>query len=267
MRTKVITRANLRRYGNSPFTVALIHGGPGAAGEMQPVAEELSKDLGVLEPLQTADSIDGQVEELKKVLERDAGAPVNLAGYSWGAWLSYILAAKHPGMVKKLILIGSGPFKAEYAGNILATRLCRLNEREKKEAESLLKELEGQGSSARDVLEKFGGLISKADSYKPIPGGDLKIEVRQDIFRNIWPEAEKLRESGGLLKLGEKISCPVVAIHGDYDPHPANGVREPLVRVIKDFRFVLLKNCGHKPWIEEEARDRFYEILRQELAA
>ena len=31
--------------------------------------------------------------------------------------------------------------------------------------------------------------------------------------------------------MGRKIKCPVVAIHGDYDPHLAEGVREPLSRV------------------------------------
>jgi len=74
-----------------------------------------------------------------------------------------------------------------------------------------------------------------------------------------------MRQSGELLKLGEKISCPVVVIHGDYDPHPASGVERPLSRIIKDFRFILLKDCGHEPWKERLARQRFYEILRTEI--
>jgi len=38
-----------------------------------------------------------------------------------------------------------------------------------------------------------------------------------------------------------------VSIHGDYDPHPAEGVKEPLTRVIKDFRFILLKKLRPSP--------------------
>jgi len=72
-------------YGSPPFSVALIHGGPGAPGEMAPVARELSSDIGVLEPLQSEKTIDGQVEELREVLETDAKLPVILVGYSWGA--------------------------------------------------------------------------------------------------------------------------------------------------------------------------------------
>jgi len=36
---------NLRQYGNAPFSVAVIHGGPGASGEMAPVAREPKKKM------------------------------------------------------------------------------------------------------------------------------------------------------------------------------------------------------------------------------
>jgi pimeloyl-ACP methyl ester carboxylesterase len=74
-----------------------------------------------------------------------------------------------------------------------------------------------------------------------------------------------LRRSGRLLEMARKISSPVLAIHGDYDPHPAEGVEKPLSAVIRDFRFILLEKCGHKPWIERQARERFLAILEEEL--
>ena len=73
-----------RIYGSSPFSVVLVHGGPGAAGEMRPVAKKLAEHRGVLEPFQTAFSISGQCEELKKLLESTGDAPYHLIGYSWG---------------------------------------------------------------------------------------------------------------------------------------------------------------------------------------
>jgi pimeloyl-ACP methyl ester carboxylesterase len=109
---------NLRLYGKAPFDVAVIHGGPGAAGEMAPVARELASSMGVLEPLQTAASLEGQIEELKTVLEMGGDLPVTLIGFSWGAWLSFIFTANYPGIVKILILIGSGPFEEKYAAKI-----------------------------------------------------------------------------------------------------------------------------------------------------
>src|SRR5215467_3183039 len=59
---------NHRTYGSAPYTVAVVDGGPGAAGEMAPVARELAGDRGILEPLQTATSLEGQVEELHVTL-------------------------------------------------------------------------------------------------------------------------------------------------------------------------------------------------------
>ncbi|MDZ7289355.1 MAG: hypothetical protein ONB44_11370 [candidate division KSB1 bacterium] len=47
--------------------------------------------------------------------------------------------------------------------------------------------------------------------------------------------------------------------------HPAEGVQTPLSAILKDFQFILLKNCGHKLWIERPAKDKFYEILREEI--
>jgi len=74
-----------------------------------------------------------------------------------------------------------------------------------------------------------------------------------------------LRCSGELLKQGQYIRCPVVAIHGDFDPRPAAGVEIPLGRTVKNFRFILLENCGYEPWIERTAREKFYEIHKNEL--
>lgn len=258
---------NPRRYGHAPFTVLLVHGGPGAAGEMAPVAEELSRGgQGILEPLQTADSLEGQVEELRQAVRRCASPPVSLVGHSWGAWLAWILAARHPGLVRRLIMVASGPFEVQYAPRILSTRLARLNELEREEAGSLMAALKGQESADPDALERLGRLFARADSYRALPGEGAGVVVRQDIHRRVWPEACRLRESGELLRIGRGIGCPVVAIHGDVDPHPAEGVREPLARVLKDFRFILLTHCGHTPWLEAEARDEFYRILGTELA-
>jgi len=50
----------------------------------------LSNDCGILEPLQTKDSLQGQLEELKKTLDQHADLPVTLIGHSWGAILGYL---------------------------------------------------------------------------------------------------------------------------------------------------------------------------------
>lgn len=260
----------IRRHGDPPFQVAVIHGGPGAGGEMTPVARELARDHGVLEPIQTATSLEGQVEELRAVLETCAFLPVILMGFSWGAWLSFIVAARYPHLVEKLIIVGSGPFQDSDAESVGQTRAERFTEKEREEFEALVAALTAPGIEDKDsLLRRLGALTRKSDGYDPLVASMQEyapVAPRSDVFQGVWPEAAQMRRSGELLDLGRHIRCPVVAIHGDYDPHPAEGVRRPLAARLDQFRFVLLERCGHKPWIERQARDAFYRVLRAELA-
>lgn len=257
---------NLRKYGRVPYTVAVIHGGPGACGEMAPVARELAYRWGILEPLQTAISLEGLIKELKTVLEKNRDIPITLIGFSWGAWLSFIFAAKYPSFVKKLILVGSGPYEEKYATRILQTRLNRLSLKDRTEVKSVIEILNNPATEGKNTaFARLGALLSKADAYDPIINESEVIECPYHIYQSVWNDAAELRRSGELLKLGKHIKCPVVAIHGDYDSHPAEGVQKPLSATLKNFRFILLKNCGHHPWIERESRGKFYETLKEEL--
>lgn len=258
---------NLRIYGNKPFNIAVIHGGPGAPGGMAPVARELSSARGVLEPLQTVASLEGQVQELHAVLREKGDLPIILIGWSWGAWLGFIFAAQYPSFVKKLILIGSGVYQEKYALDITKTRRSRLSEDEKAELLSITKTLSTLALRDKNAaMTQLGKLIGKADSYDPLPHDSEVLECQYDIYQKVWEQASELRKSGKLLELGKNIQCPVVAIHGDYDPHLAEGIKVPLSSVLRDFRFILLENCGHHPWFERAAKDRFYSILKSELA-
>lgn len=255
-----------RKYGNESYTVAVIHGGPGAPGYMKPVAEELSQTCGVIEPLQSTNTIDGQVEELKVILKNNCTLPIILIGHSWGAWLSVIFAAEYPDYVKKIILISSGPFEDEYSYGINETRLKRLSEKDVIELNKLKEELNNPNvKNKKDIFKRFGELSSKADYYKPIGFTEDILDYQPDVFQTVMREVLYLRKSGKLIKIASRIKCPVIAIHGDYDPHPYKGVEEPLSKVIKDFNFKLLGDCGHYPWNEINAKDNFYKILRNSL--
>jgi pimeloyl-ACP methyl ester carboxylesterase len=160
----------------------------------------------------------------------------------------------------------SGVYEARYATGILDTRLGRLDATRRQEASLLIKRLNDSAAGDKDlVMRRLGAIIAEADAYDPDPHAIEPVECRFELHRAVWSEAEELRHQGVLLELGRRIRCPVVAIHGDYDPHPAEGVREPLSRVVKDFRFILLEKCGHLPWTERQARDAFFRILQKEL--
>nr|NQU94600.1 alpha/beta hydrolase [Bacteroidota bacterium] len=255
-----------RKYGSPPYHVILIHGGPGGAGSLAPVAQVLADDFGVLEPFQTETTIKGQVKELHEVLQTEGQTRYTLLGHSWGAWLALLYAAKYAQYVEKLILVASGPLEAKYAKNILDTRLQQLDSGERIRLDSLLKKLDDRSQADKNaVFGEIGKLIGKADSFCPVDSEKTNISINYEIFSHVWPEAERLRSSGKLVDKLSEIKCPVVAIHGDYDPHPYRGVEIPLQEKVNEFTFYLLENCGHEPWNERYARDQFFEVLKKEL--
>lgn len=259
----------MRIYGPPPYRVALVHGGPGAAGEMAPVARALAVGRGVLEPLQTATSLAGQVEELVADLQAHADLPVTLVGHSWGAWLSTIVAARQPALVAKLVLVSSGPYEERYAADLERARLGKLSAEEQREYGALVRALADPHGVDEDArLARLGALAAKADAYDPIEAElaeSSSVRVQGDIYRRVWEEAAALRRSGELLELARCIRCPVVAIHGEEDPHPGEGVRAPLAAAVARFRFIPLARCGHTPWVERQARAEFYRLLEKEL--
>lgn len=257
---------SVRTYGKNPYQVGLLHGGPGASGEMKPVAEILSRDYGVLELLQTRKTIQGQLEEVCSQLTFFAENPVVLIGFSWGAWLGLLFAGKYPHLVKKLILVGSGSFEEIYNEGLMQVRMNRLSNPERLEAEKLISMI-SLNNATNSNLRRFGELMSIADSFDYMPLEGEIIDLNIDIHNSIWQEASKMRKEKELIKWAEKVECPVIAFHGENDPHPINGVEKPLAQRISDFKMIRLKKCGHIPWKERFARNYFFELLMEEIAS
>jgi pimeloyl-ACP methyl ester carboxylesterase len=257
---------SLRIHGQPPYHTVVIHGGPGALGEMQPVAERLSKHQGTLEPLLSATTIEGQIDELHAHLQIQGAAPYIVIGHSWGAWLGYLYAARFPDLVRRLILISSGPFEDRFAPLILQTRLQRLSKTETEQLDRFQEAIDSADDTEKNrIFTNIGDILFRADTYQPITIMPSQIDCRYDVFKSVWAEAEEWRRTGKLLQQGRFIRCPVTAIHGEYDPHPFEGVQGPLSRILMDFNAILLSKCGHYPWLETEAREEFYRVLSDQL--
>jgi DNA repair exonuclease SbcCD nuclease subunit len=171
--------------------------------------------------------------------------------------------------VKKLILVGSPPFEETYVKELRENRFSRLSAKEQVEFNSLLARLNSPFNEEKDNhLTGLGELISKTDNYQAIL---IETEEHDTIpteghtFQSVWNEASNLRKTGLLLEFGKRIECHVIAIHGDHDPHPAVGVKLPLSQVLNSFKFYILHKCGHSPWKERYAIDRFYKIIHREI--
>jgi pimeloyl-ACP methyl ester carboxylesterase len=250
-------------YGDTPYTVAVVHGGPGAAGEMAQVAQTLSTVAGVVEPFQTKMTLTAQVQELKSILEQSMKSPAIVVGYSWGAMLTLLVASQYPQLFKKIILVSCPPLETLPGFSLMDIRKQRLSVEEQAEFIDIDARITSANVTEREKLfKRLKDLMDKADEYSP----DEKEKQRQsynfslEIFEGVWPEAAQARQEGHFMALLRSISCPVVFIHGSYDPHPLQAA-EKAAAMIKNSQVFVLDNCGHTPWIEKEAKAAFYELL------
>lgn len=243
-----------RAYGQRPYRAVVVHGGPGAAGSAAGLARGMAAFASVLEPFQSADSVNGQVAELRHQIAAHADPPVVLVGWSWGGMLATIMAAKQPEAVAKLVLVGPSSFDDAEAAAIMPERLRRLSGADRER----VAELSGAGDDAS--LVELGRIVEGADAYDPLPEDDEQVEVSAAIYRAVWNEAVALRRSGEMLALAARVTCPFTVIHGDYDPHPVSAISS-----VPNVRIVTLARCGHMPWRERQAREEFFRVLRETM--
>lgn len=231
----------------------VLHGGPGAIGSVSNLAIELNN---CIEVLNYGQSIEAQIREIKDIIQAFDMKSPTIIGHSWGAWLAYLYAAQYD--VGHLILIGCGPFKPDYLKAMNERRQNKLTEVEMKKADYYFDKI---GSIHEEELFDFGQLMAKMDSYDLEGYKDQLISFDAIGHQLLMDELRHLRASGQLLELGRTIDSRVTVIHGKEDPHPYLGVVEPLKSIGLDLELILLEQCGHAPWIEKYAKEKFYSIM------
>lgn len=255
---KIIMIRNIRKHGTPPYRIAVIHGGPGAIGSLGYMAERIAESCGVIEPLQSKYSVAELIEELHEQLKSYLHSPIILLGHSWGAWLSIMYTVYHPQSVKALILIGTPPFEDKYVSLIMDRRFANLSKHEAIRLKELLK------SEAEMSIREIEELLYKCDNHSPLPKDIINqytAPVDYGMNQLVWEEAAKMRTEGGLCKLISQIKCPIHLIHGECDPHPFEGVGDPLKLNGIAYSEYVLPRCGHSPFYELEWSAKFYSII------
>ena len=247
-------------HGKAPYKTVLIHGGPGATGSLKNCAEELSRltERGIVEALQSRYSIAELIEELYlQITEYCQGKPT-LIGHSWGAWLAVLFAAKYPEICENIILVGCPPLADKYVKEISLRRLRNLAGEESKIFQRMIDHV-----ATDEDMKKIPGILEKSDNYH-LENSEKFIgdQADHEMYNRIWNEAAKLRTNGELLTAFKNIQSKLFLIQGVCDPHPIEGVIKPLKENGIPCKTYILEKCGHSPFMEEYAKEKFYDILR-----
>ena len=256
----------MKHYGPNGRTVVVVHGGPGAPGGASLLAQALADPLHVLEPWQRMSSdipltVAQHIEDLANVISHEIpGENPALVGESWGAMLALAFTSAHPDRISALALVGCGTFDRKARARLEST----LAERTTEELQEQLAQLATRVADENERAAQAHALSDHLYTYSRAVGEPI---IRLDLkgHTETWSDMVRLQESGVYPAAFTTITCPVLMLHGSYDPHPGEFIRDGLQKFIPHLEYTELDRCGHSPWIEEHGRDRFLSVLRSWL--
>lgn len=261
----MVAPITVRRHGEAGPLVAVLHGGPGAPGSAAGLARLLSAEHRVLEPLQRRSgvlplSVAQHVADLAAVLDE----PVHLVGWSWGAMLALSFTATHQHLVKSVVLVGCGTYDHASRDAYHEAMAQRFGEAGLAEVTALRDRLAHERSAtARDaLLARLGTLASAAQHHDALPDdADAHVQVDAQGYTETWGDALRLQAEGVEPARFGAITCPVLQVHGEQDPHPGPMIFAALRGHLPGLCYVSLGSCGHEPWRERRAIAPFNAVL------
>src|SRR5262249_1693486 len=229
---KNVESIRVRRYGNRGSNVVVLHGGPGAPGSAAGLARALADEFSVLEPLERRSGIvpltvSQHVEDLAAI----APAGSAIVGHSWGAMLGLSFAACFPDRVSSLALVGCGTYDEECRAQF-RSRLDALMDdttRLRLEALKLRAAMEVDPEVRDAVVRQRGDLTMSIEAYERMdsvddPSDALPCDAEANT--ETWNDVLRLQRDGLEPQRFTRISCPVLMLHGDIDPHPGAATRD-----------------------------------------
>jgi len=251
----------VRTYGNSGPLVIVLHGGPGAAGHMAPVARGLAESLRILEPFQRGSSaipltVARHIEDLRELVEScGEGTRPALVGSSWGAMLALAFAAGYPDLAGPLVLIGCGTFDTVARGRmqtILDERLGAPLRLETDDPDQRLRTM------AQLLLPLYSCELSTTD---------LEVETCDTrAYQETWADMLRLQAEGIYPAAFSAIRSPILMLHGTVDPHPGRMILASLQQYVPQIEYREWERCGHYPWLERAVREEFFRVIKDWLA-
>ena len=211
-------------YGKGEPILILHGGGVGSPYEMGKLIDELKKNHQVIlmstrghgrseighSPLTYEQKANDALTVLNKISQK----PVQVIGFSDGAYTAYKLAAMYPARVERIVAIGAGTLKAEYFGDSM-----KISDLEKIDAE---------------FVEYEKTIMPEPERWQEF----------FDSYMKFWHNMSVGEEIFGA------INCPVLLIVGDEDDHaPIITVLEAH-QILKNSRLCVVPKAWHSAFLD-----------------
>ncbi len=248
--------------------VIVIHGGPGMdQGYLLPGMAALAKKHQVVfydqlgcgrstatvidESHITINSFVEDIETLRKALKFEK---VTIVGHSWGGMLAMYYAVKYPKNIKKLVLMNTvtSAGMEEFLDEVEKRTMPSAGEFEKLKASQEFIDSEPQ------AIAEYYRLFFQYYFHNPADLEKLNLQLEPKGTATGVKVAKILEESifGKYTDQHDdlqKLKIPTLIIRGESDVIPMSAANS-MAHSIKGSKLVVLKNCGHFPYIEQPAQ-------------
>jgi len=199
---------------------------------------------GTLKPGQSCKLAD-QIDDLEAVRAHLGAAQMDLLGHSWGGYLVMAYAARHPGHIRRLIIVDSAAPK--WGDTVFLFKDVFPEGQERANALAFADALGDADATEAGIREYLHWLFyspEKRDAFLAQVGRGVfnkavNAAVEQDVQRfDLNPEIRKFK-------------FPTIIITGRYDINVAPSVAYKMHQAIAGSRFVVFERSGHLPFYEE----------------
>ncbi|MCE2717028.1 MAG: proline iminopeptidase-family hydrolase [Pseudomonadota bacterium] len=245
----------------------ILHGGPGLdQGYLLPHMATLAKKHQVVfydqrgSGRSTFPHIDEQhittdqfVEDLESLRKALGFAKITLVGHSWGGFLAMKYAIKYSTNLNKLVVMNSLPITSSGIHDLVEA----VEERVKPSAEEIEKTLDSDEFEAGDpdTVSRYYRLYFKHYIYNPQDLAKINMQLEPQgtatgVVVSEILEEEIFTKYIDLTSSLKKLKIPTLIIQGEQDVVPMHTAKE-ISKAIKGSKLVVLKQCGHAPFIEK----------------
>ncbi len=256
--------------------IFVLHGGPGMFHDyFLPHMEKLAKGKkliffdqrgngkSLMELNSQNYSIENLVEDIEGLRKYYKLDKINLLGHSFGGLLSMQYAAVYPERVKSMVLMNTASASSEYLMRSMMNKQNKYTKDDIAQIGAITSSKEFM-SADPETVEKFFRVAEKYSVHNPkfldtvfstpftsVTARNLLIisQLAQQLFAN-YDLFEKLN----------KINCPTLIIHGEYDFILLESSRK-IQENIKNSKLEILNNCAHYPFIETP--EKLFSILEK----
>jgi proline iminopeptidase len=216
-------------------------------------------------------SIESEMRDLDAVREYFGVDSVALLGHSWSGVLVMEYTIHHPERVSKMILMATGPASRDdfqlYSQEWARRRASHEEELRALKNSAAYKEGDPKALAAWYRIY-FSTTIKEREHLDRL---NLSMEgfTKESVLRG-WAIEDRLfdetwgTEGYDLIPKLKELSNPTLLIHGDYDFVPVK-VASHIAQAIPRARLVVLKGCGHFPYLERP--EDFHIVIDDFFAA